>query len=70
MPTWNLPCVLAEDMLKSAIRMTTNPTEKALELKVGVFVTVGLAVLAAMLVQFGRVGEGFKSYYKLTVRLP
>ena len=50
--------------------MTSNPTEKALELKVGVFVTVGLAVLAALLVQFGRIGEGFKTYYQLTVRFP
>src|SRR5262245_53769377 len=50
--------------------MTTNPTEKALELKVGAFVTVGLAVLAALLVQFGRLGEGFQSYYQLTVRFP
>ena len=33
-----------------------NSGEKALELKVGAFVFVGLAVLAALLVQFGRVG--------------
>jgi phospholipid/cholesterol/gamma-HCH transport system substrate-binding protein len=45
-------------------------TEKTLELKVGAFVIVGLAVLAALVVQFGRVGEGFKTYYGLTVRFP
>jgi phospholipid/cholesterol/gamma-HCH transport system substrate-binding protein len=50
--------------------MATNQTEKRLELKVGAFVFVGLAVLAALVVQFGRVGEGFKTYYGLTVRFP
>lgn len=50
--------------------MATNQTEKTLELKVGAFVLVGLAVLAALVVQFGRVGEGFKTYYGLTVRFP
>jgi phospholipid/cholesterol/gamma-HCH transport system substrate-binding protein len=39
-----------------------------LEFKVGVFVFVGLAMLGALLVQFGRLGEGFKTYYSLTVR--
>lgn len=41
-----------------------------LEFKVGAFVIVGLAVLAALVVQFGRVGEGFKTYYDLTVLFP
>jgi phospholipid/cholesterol/gamma-HCH transport system substrate-binding protein len=50
--------------------MATNQTEKTLELKVGAFVFIGLAVLAALVVQFGRVGEGFKTYYGLTVRFP
>jgi ABC-type transporter Mla subunit MlaD len=45
-------------------------SEKGLELKVGAFVFAGLAVLAALVVQFGRVGEGFKHYYPLTVRFP
>ncbi len=39
-----------------------------MEFKVGIFVFVGLAMLAALLVQFGRLGEGFKTYYALTVR--
>ena len=39
-----------------------------MEFKVGIFVFVGLAMLAALLVQFGRLGEGFKTYYPLTVR--
>jgi phospholipid/cholesterol/gamma-HCH transport system substrate-binding protein len=50
--------------------MATNQTEKTLELKVGAFVVLGLAALAALVVQFGRVGEGFKTYYGLTVRFP
>ena len=42
--------------------------ERGLEFKVGAFVFVGLAMLAALVVQFGRLGEGFKHYYPLTVR--
>lgn len=45
-------------------------SEKAVELKVGIFVLVGLAVLAALVVQFGRVGEGFKHYYGVNVVFP
>src|ERR1700682_3144868 len=48
--------------------MATNQTERTGELKVGAFVFVGLAVLAALVVQFGRGGEGLKTYYGLTVR--
>lgn len=44
--------------------------ERGLEFKVGFFVFVGLAVLGALAVQFGRVGEGFKTYYNLTVNFP
>ena len=50
--------------------MATVQSEKTLELKVGAFVLAGLAVLAALVVQFGRVGEGFKTYYGLTIRFP
>jgi len=41
---------------------------RGLEFKVGAFVFVGLAMLGALVVQFGRVGEGFKTYYGVTVR--
>lgn len=44
--------------------------ERGIEFKVGAFVFIGLAVLAALVVQFGRVGEGFKTYYGLTVQFP
>ena len=36
-------------------------------MKVGIFVAIGLSILAALVVQFGRLGEGFKAYYGLTV---
>jgi virulence factor Mce-like protein len=42
--------------------------DRGLEFKVGTFVFVGLSLLAALVVQFGRIGEGFKTYYPLTVR--
>jgi phospholipid/cholesterol/gamma-HCH transport system substrate-binding protein len=45
-----------------------NEGERGIEAKVGAFVFVGLAALAALVVQFGRVGEGWKTYYPLTVR--
>jgi phospholipid/cholesterol/gamma-HCH transport system substrate-binding protein len=45
-----------------------NRHERGLEFKVGIFVFVGLAMLGALLVQFGRLGEGFKTYYAMTIR--
>jgi phospholipid/cholesterol/gamma-HCH transport system substrate-binding protein len=45
-----------------------NRHERGLEFKVGIFVFAGLAMLAALVVQFGRLGEGFKTYYALTVQ--
>lgn len=45
-----------------------NRHERGLEFKVGAFVFVGLAMVGALVVQFGRLGEGFKTYYPLTVR--
>ena len=44
-----------------------NRHERGLEFKVGIFVFVGLAMLGALVVQFGRLGEGFKTYYTITV---
>jgi phospholipid/cholesterol/gamma-HCH transport system substrate-binding protein len=45
-----------------------NRHERGLEFKVGAFVFVGLAMVGALVVQFGRLGEGLKAYYPLTVR--
>ena len=42
--------------------------DRGLEFKVGAFVFFGLAMLAALVVEFGRLGEGFKTYYALNVR--
>src|SRR5947207_12295082 len=42
--------------------------DTALEFKVGVFVAIGLAMIAGFVVEFGRLGEGFKTYYNVTVR--
>src|SRR5207248_3064941 len=42
--------------------------ERGLEFKVGVFVFLGIAAVGALVVQFGRLGEGFKTYYAVTVR--
>ena len=45
-----------------------NRHERGLEFKVGIFVFAGLAMLGALVVQFGRLGEGFKTYYTVTVQ--
>jgi len=45
-----------------------NRHERGLEFKVGIFVFLGLAMLGALVVQFGRLGEGVKTYYHLTIR--
>ena len=50
--------------------MAIRHGDKGLEFKVGAFVLVGLGVLAILLVQFGRLGEGFQSYYQLLIKFP
>jgi len=49
-----------------------NPNrERALELKAGVFVLIGLIFIAVMAFKFGRLGQGlFQQYYALTVSFP
>lgn len=44
--------------------------QKLLELKVGIFVLVGLAVIAAMIIEFGINREGFRKFYHLTIDIP
>src|SRR6266536_3757348 len=41
--------------------------DRALELTVGIFVAIGLAMICGFVVLFGRLGEGVKAYYNLTV---
>ncbi len=51
--------------------MSGEREERALELKVGIFVLIGLAFIAFMAFKFGRVGQGFfQSFYTLTVEFP
>jgi phospholipid/cholesterol/gamma-HCH transport system substrate-binding protein len=45
-----------------------NRHKRGLEFKVGAFVFIGCAALAVLVVKFGRLGEGVKTYYPLTVR--
>ena len=47
----------------------TNP-QKGLEIKVGLFVFLGLVIIAIMAIQFGRVGQGLSESYPLTVKFP
>ncbi len=44
--------------------------EKATQLRVGIFMAIGLAAVALMVVYFGRFGEGLKQYYTLRVEYP
>jgi phospholipid/cholesterol/gamma-HCH transport system substrate-binding protein len=48
--------------------MTTE--HKGTEFFVGLFLLVGLAVLATMVVLFGRFSEGFQKFYPITVEFP
>src|SRR5213596_414981 len=64
---WKSP-LLAKKQPRSTIYFEMNRHERGLEFKVGAFVFVGLAMLCALVVQFGRLGEGFKTYYGLTIR--
>lgn len=45
-------------------------TEKGLEIKVGIFVLIGLVFIAVMAMKFGRVGQGFEGFYTITVEFP
>ncbi len=42
--------------------------DRMLELKVGIFVFLGLLMAAAFVLKFGRLNESFKTYYQVTVR--
>ena len=48
--------------------MGTN--EKALEFKVGLFVIVGLLVIAVMVLKFGRLAQSFEKTYEVKLELP
>ncbi len=44
--------------------------DRATQTKVGIFLFIGLLVVASMVVYFGRLGEGVKGYYQLRVEFP
>jgi phospholipid/cholesterol/gamma-HCH transport system substrate-binding protein len=44
--------------------------QKGLEIKVGLFVLIGLVIIAVMAIQFGRVGQGLSDFYTVTVNFP
>ncbi len=45
-------------------------TERGSQLKVGIFMAVGLAAIAAMVVYFGRFGDSVRGYYQIRVEYP
>src|SRR5215813_10096609 len=45
-----------------------NRHERGLEFKVGIFVFIGCVALAGLVVKFGRLGEGVKTYYQINVK--
>jgi len=44
--------------------------EKGTQLRVGIFMAIGIAFIAAMVVYFGRFGEAFRGYYEVSVVYP
>jgi len=43
---------------------------KGIEWKVGVFMLVGLAIIAVMAIKFGKLSQGLKSYYTIIAEFP
>jgi phospholipid/cholesterol/gamma-HCH transport system substrate-binding protein len=43
---------------------------RGIEWKVGIFMLIGLSVIAFMAVKFGRVSQGLKKYYNITAEFP
>ncbi len=50
--------------------MSPAKEERTVELRVGLFVLIGLAIIAYMVVSIGRFSNGFKTYYPVTLELP
>lgn len=44
--------------------------ERSTQTKVGIFIFIGIVVIGAMVVYFGRLGEGVRGYYNLRVEFP
>ena len=45
-------------------------TERSNNLRVGIFVAIGLLAIALMVVYFGRFGESVRGYYRIRVEYP
>jgi phospholipid/cholesterol/gamma-HCH transport system substrate-binding protein len=50
--------------------MPTPSEGKGAEVYVGLFLLIGFAFIAVMVVKFGRVGQGLAKYYEVTVEFP
>jgi virulence factor Mce-like protein len=48
--------------------MTTE--DRKTQIKVGIFILIGLTITGMLLIYFGRLGEGFANYYNLRVEFP
>ncbi len=48
-----------------ALHMTSE--DRSTQIKVGIFILIGLVTIAMMLVYFGRLGEGFGNYYNIRI---
>jgi len=48
-----------------ALHMTSE--DRSTQIKVGIFILIGLCTIAMMLVYFGRLGEGLSNYYSLRI---
>ena len=44
--------------------------ERSMQIKVGIFLLIGLTTIGMLVVYFGRIGEGVSSYYNLRVEFP
>jgi phospholipid/cholesterol/gamma-HCH transport system substrate-binding protein len=57
-----------EDREKPFIeRIYMSSEDRVTQIKVGIFILIGLATVGLMVVYFGRLGEGFSSYYNVRV---
>ena len=57
-----------EDREKPFIeRIYMSSEDRVTQIKVGIFILIGLATVGLMVVYFGRIGEGFSSYYNVRV---
>lgn len=49
---------------------TMTREDRGMQFRVGIFILIGLTVVALMVIYFGRLGEGVRTYYNLRVEFP